>query len=81
MWFYKPGFPTKPDFDTTLVDACMALAHKWEGLNAGTLSFEPHKDDISDFFAQQSYVLLEAIQQFSKPLSPELVDKLSETYG
>lgn len=29
-WFYKPGLPPKPDFNTTLVDACYALADKWK---------------------------------------------------
>lgn len=29
-WFYKPGLPPKPDFDTSLVDQCYALADKWK---------------------------------------------------
>jgi leukotriene-A4 hydrolase len=29
-WFYKPGLPPKPDFDTSMVDDCYALAKKWE---------------------------------------------------
>jgi leukotriene-A4 hydrolase len=29
-WFYKPGLPPKPDFDTRMVDECYALASKWE---------------------------------------------------
>jgi leukotriene-A4 hydrolase len=29
-WFYKPGLPPKPDFDTSIVDKCYALAKKWE---------------------------------------------------
>jgi leukotriene-A4 hydrolase len=29
-WFYKPGLPPKPDFDTSMVDKCYALAKKWE---------------------------------------------------
>lgn len=29
-WFYKPGLPPKPDFDTSMVDKCYALADKWE---------------------------------------------------
>lgn len=28
-WFYAPGLPPKPDFDTSLVDECYALADKW----------------------------------------------------
>lgn len=29
-WFYKPGLPPKPQFDTSMVDKCYKLAHKWE---------------------------------------------------
>jgi leukotriene-A4 hydrolase len=29
-WFYKPGLPPKPKFDTSMVDKCYALAEKWE---------------------------------------------------
>lgn len=29
-WFYKPGLPPKPDFDTSMADKCYALAKKWE---------------------------------------------------
>jgi leukotriene-A4 hydrolase len=29
-WFYAPGLPPKPDFDTSMVDVCYALAKKWE---------------------------------------------------
>ncbi len=31
-WFYKPGFPPKPNFDTSLVDVCYQLADRWEAL-------------------------------------------------
>lgn len=29
-WFYSPGLPPKPQFDTSMVDKCYALADKWE---------------------------------------------------
>lgn len=29
-WFYSPGLPPKPDFDTTLVTMCYDLADKWQ---------------------------------------------------
>jgi len=29
-WFFKPGLPPKPDFDTSLAEACYALAEKWK---------------------------------------------------
>lgn len=28
--FYTPGLPPKPDFDTSLADACYDLARKWQ---------------------------------------------------
>lgn len=28
--FYSPGLPPKPDFDTSLIDVCYALAEKWK---------------------------------------------------
>jgi hypothetical protein len=29
-WFYKPGLPPKPKFDTSMVDKCYDLAKKWQ---------------------------------------------------
>lgn len=29
-WFYKPGLPPKPEFDTTYVDMCYKLADSWQ---------------------------------------------------
>jgi leukotriene-A4 hydrolase len=29
-WFYKPGLPPKPKFDTSLADVCYSLAEKWK---------------------------------------------------
>lgn len=29
-WFFSPGLPPKPDFDTSMVDKCYDLAAKWE---------------------------------------------------
>lgn len=81
--FYKPGFPTKPDFDTSLADACLALAKKWESLNTGKgdTNFTPSPKDIASFTAQQSYVFLESIQSLSSPLSPSLVATMGKEYG
>ena len=31
-WFYAPGFPPKPDFDTSLVEGVYKLADKWKTL-------------------------------------------------
>lgn len=80
-WFYKPGFPPKPNFDTTLADMCYDLANKWEALNHGKAQFSPSKKDIESFNANQEVVFLEKIQTFDKPLSPKLVDQMGKEYG
>lgn len=39
-WFYAPGLPPKPKFDTSMVDKCYALADKWEaGVSAPSLEY------------------------------------------
>lgn len=38
-WFYAPGLPPKPEFDTSMVDVVYALAKKWESLPDS--SFKP----------------------------------------
>lgn len=47
-WFYKPGLPPKPKFDTSMVDKCYDLANKWES-KVGFLahSHAPNTDPIS----------------------------------
>lgn len=81
-WFYKPGFPPKPDFDTSMVDVCYALASKWEALNTGMdTSFKPNAKDIEGWSGNQSVVFLESIQTLTKPLKPELVDLMGKEYA
>lgn len=80
-WFYTPGFPPRPDFDTTLADECYDLANKWEALNGGANEFKPSAADIKSFSANQSVVFLERVQSFSHPLSPDLVDLMGSTYA
>ncbi|GAM88333.1 hypothetical protein ANO11243_063660 [Dothideomycetidae sp. 11243] len=79
-WFYAPGFPEKPHFDTSLVDVCYALADKWEHLSKGSSDWQPKKSDLDGWMANQSVVFLEKLQSFNKPLSEELVEKLGSTY-
>jgi leukotriene-A4 hydrolase len=80
-WFYKPGFPPKPDFDTSLADACLELSNKWQALSEGKSDFKPSADDISSFTSQQSYVFLEAVQGLPSPLSPSLVETMGKEYA
>ncbi|KAI4278911.1 MAG: hypothetical protein L6R38_005126, partial [Xanthoria sp. 2 TBL-2021] len=81
-WFYQPGLPPKPHFDTSMVDVCYALADKWKGFgNSDNGSFKPQEKDIEGWMANQVVVLLERIQDFEKPLSKEAVHVMGQTYG
>ncbi|KAF2774273.1 leukotriene A-4 hydrol [Teratosphaeria nubilosa] len=80
-WFYKPGFPPKPDFDTELADQCYALADKWEAWSTGKGSFTPKGSDIEHFTANQSVVFLEKLQTLSEPLKPDMIETMGKTYG
>jgi len=74
--FYQPGLPPKPDFNTAYVDSCLALAKKWENE-----SYTPSSEDIKSFTANQTLVFLQAVQNFSKPLSAERSHLLGTTYS
>ncbi|KAL8951086.1 MAG: hypothetical protein Q9222_002926 [Ikaeria aurantiellina] len=85
-WFYKPGLPPKPEFDTSMVDVCYALAEKWKSFHdspEGTTmdSFEPSSKDIEGWAANQIVVFLERIQSLDTPLSKSAVHTMGETYG
>jgi leukotriene-A4 hydrolase len=47
-WFYSPGLPPKPDFDTSMVDKSNALAKKWE--SKVSFLFPIIADQIANFF-------------------------------
>lgn len=83
-WFYKPGFPPKPRFDTTLVDKCYDLADKWQSLseNPQESAFTPKEEDIKGWVANQSVVFLEKLQNtsLSSPLAQPLITRMDETY-
>ena len=78
-WFYKPGLPPKPNFDTSLVDVCYNLAAKWE--NFEEERFDPKPEDIEGWSANQIVVFLDRIQDFPAPLSQSQSQALSSTYG
>ncbi|KAJ5150993.1 Leucine aminopeptidase 2 [Penicillium canariense] len=78
-WFYAPGLPPKPDFDTSMVDVVYALAKKWESLPDS--SFKPQASDLEGLAANQILVFLEQILLWEKPLSPELSKLMGEVYG
>ena len=78
-WFYTPGLPPKPDFDTSLVSVCYALASKWEKADCET--FEPKADDIKGWKANQVVIFLEKLQALPKPLDKTLAQKMGRAYG
>lgn len=84
-WFYKPGLPPKPDFDTSMVDVCYALADKWQRFQispgSGDRGFTPRREDVEGWMANQVVVFLERVQGFEKPLGKESVGVMGEEYG
>lgn len=77
-WFYQPGLPPKPQFDTSLVDNCYALADKWEAAGA---DFKPSPSDIEGWSANQVVVFLEKVQLFKRPLTPSLSKVMGKAYS
>lgn len=68
-WFYKPGYPPKPDFDTTLADAANKLADQWEKfITDPSQGFRPAAQDVEGWSANQLVVFLERVLQFKEPL-------------
>jgi leukotriene-A4 hydrolase len=88
-WFYAPGFPPKPDFDTSLVEGVYKLADKWETLTQeasvtqepSTEAFEPSKSDIDGLTANQLVVFLERALLFPNPLAATSARKMGQLYG
>ena len=78
-WFYEPGLPPKPDFDTSLVQGCYALASKWEHFSEN--KFDPSPRDISNWKANQVVVFLNTVEEFKRPLDKEHVELMGNTYG
>ena len=78
-WFYSPGFPPKPDFDTSLVDVCYHLASKWEkSIKEG---FGPKKEDIQGWTANQVVVFLDRVQDFAHSLDKRESQAMGSAYG
>lgn len=78
-WFYAPGLPPRPDFDTSLVDVVYELASKWESIPSS--DFTPTAKDVAGLSANQFIVFLERVMGFEKPLTPEQFQLMGKTYG
>ena len=79
QWFYAPGMPPKPSFDTSLAKDCYVLASKWQ--YAEDSSFQPSPDDVKGWKANQVVVFLDAVKDFTKPLTKEQIKLMGVTYG
>jgi leukotriene-A4 hydrolase len=79
FWFYSPGLPPKPRFDTSLVEIVYDLARKWQTLPES--AFKPQKSDIENLLANQIVVFLEQVLLFEKPLTPDLSKLMGVLYG
>ncbi|KAA8569126.1 hypothetical protein EYC84_000796 [Monilinia fructicola] len=75
-WFYKPGLPPRPEFDTSLVDKCYDLAKKWESQD-----FTPSPSDIEGWSANQVVVFLQQVQLFTTPLTPAQSQAMGKAYS
>ncbi|EXJ56431.1 leukotriene A-4 hydrolase [Cladophialophora yegresii CBS 114405] len=81
-WFYAPGFPPKPDFDTSLVDQCYALAAQWEKFTHNqNPDFGPSKFDIDGWSANQIVVFLEKLLSFAEKLPQPHVNYMGFIYS
>lgn len=78
-WFYAPGLPPKPSFDTSMVDVVYELSKKWQSLPHS--SFEPHISDIQSLTANQLVVFLEQMLVLETPLSPQISKLMGDVYG
>ncbi|KAL2002046.1 hypothetical protein VTN02DRAFT_728 [Thermoascus thermophilus] len=78
-WFYSPGLPPKPDFDTSLVDVVYELAEKWRTISES--GFTPKETDIKGLMANQIVVFLEQVLLFERPLTPDQSQLMGQVYG
>lgn len=66
LWLYGTGLPPKPDFDTSIADACWALASKWvdaliPGKTAADYAKEFSSQDIDGWLSTQAIVFLDRL--------------------
>lgn len=81
-WFYQPGFPPKPKYDTSLVDEVYSLADKWKSFTKeGHSDFVPKPSDVESWSANQLVVFLERILTFSTPLPTEHAHYMGKYYN
>ncbi|XP_062852198.1 leukotriene A-4 hydrolase isoform X2 [Trichomycterus rosablanca] len=79
-WMHTPGMPPyKPQYDTTLADACIALSQRWvKAKDADLAGFS--KEDIKDFSSHQLIEFL-ALLLLEEPLTLSHVKRMQEVYN
>lgn len=80
-WFYAPGLPEEPPFDTSLADVCFSLADKWARISSPDSSFTPTLADIATWAPGQLVVFLERISDLPEPLRTQDVQLMEKTYN
>ena len=80
-WFYAPGFPPKPDFDTSMVDISYKLASQWESRSKDPSKFNPTSQDIIHLSANQIVVFLETLQLLTPSITANDAHLMGQVYG
>lgn len=88
-WFFAPGLPPKPDFDTSIADACYQLSNRWvETLSDSKKMDDYAKDfsskDIESWTSTQAVVFLNSVaDEFEKSSvnTQEAVKALNKVYS
>ncbi|XP_070557997.1 leukotriene A-4 hydrolase-like [Ptychodera flava] len=79
-WFNTPGMPPlKPEYDTTMSDACIALSRRWREASIDELD-QFTADDLNDFTTGQK---IEFLAQFllEEALSLDQLKAMEKCYG
>lgn len=83
LWYFTPGLPPAPGFDTTLADACYSLANEWVSYISGK-STEVPVTSINEFEPDQHSLFLETLSNKLKNVDREQarkgIAKFIETY-
>ncbi|KAA8897397.1 hypothetical protein TRICI_006741 [Trichomonascus ciferrii] len=88
-WFFAPGLPPKPDFDTSIADVCYQLSNRWvETLSDSKKMDDYAKDfsskDIESWTSTQAVVFLNSVaDEFEKSSvnTQEAVKALNKVYS
>lgn len=88
-WYYTPGLPPKPQFDTSLADACYKLADKWieaakSGKSENELVNEFSKTDLENWTTTQMGVFIDTVINEYEKLSTtttEAVKAMNRVYS